>query len=171
MSEAPEKQKTLLSDKRLEQLAAAREKAALAKKRNAALREEKRIQLAKDRILEEQGLQKVTVSPIGSSMSMGMKDPEYKQQKWNQRKAEILDAVQLRINELGLVSRKDAPKLRKKNVKQKARLQSPISDTESSSDSETDESEEEVRRPTKKSKVMVKKKPVKMQEEELIRLY
>ena len=165
MSDAPQKEKAILSEKRLEQLAQARIKAVETKKKNAAAREEKRIQQAKERLREEQGLQEVTVSPIGSSMSTGIKDPSAKAAKWNARKAEILDAVQSRINELGLVSRKDPPKMRKKDVsKKRVKSPSPItSDAESESDSGSSEEEQ----PLKKSK----KKPIKQQSEPLLRLY
>jgi hypothetical protein len=160
MSDAPKKEKTPLTEKREEQLALARIKAVEAIKKKAASREEKRIEIAKQRLLQEQGAKPLESVAIA-------KDPSVKAAKWNARKQEIIDEVQSRINELGLVSRKDPPSMRRKNVgKRKVKSPSPItSDADSESDSAS--SEEEVERPPKK----IRKKPIKQQSEPLLRLY
>ena len=164
MSDAPQKEKAILSEKRLEQLAQARIKAVETKKRNADLREQKRIEIAKQRLLQEQGAKPLESVATGIPTA---KDPAVKAAKWNAQKQEIIDEMQLRINELGLVSRNDPPKMRKKNAgKRKVKSPSPItSDAESLSDSGS--SEEEVERPPKK----IRNKPIKQQSEPLLRLY
>ena len=53
MSEAPQKEKALLSDKHLAQLALAREKAAETRQKNKLAPEQKRIEAAKQQLLEQ----------------------------------------------------------------------------------------------------------------------
>ena len=170
MSEVSQKEKAILSEKRLEQLALARIKAAETKKKNAALREQKRVELAKQQLFAEQG----GTTPLESVAPVipAAKDPAAKAAKWNQRKQEIVEEVHERIKGLGLVNRFDPPKARKKNFKKRTKSPSPItSEEESESDLDTDQSEEETQRPAKKSKIPVKKKPVKQHSEPLLRLY
>ena len=101
MSEQPQ-QAQELTDKRLAQLAAAREKAAQAIKRKKLAREEKLIEAAKQRLLEQQG--SIAVAPLNT------KDPVAKQAKWDKRKMEIVNEVHERMKSAGIPHRNDSKK-------------------------------------------------------------
>jgi hypothetical protein len=144
------------NEKRNAQLAVAREKAVEAIKRKALAKEEKRIEAAKQRLIEQ-----------GIAIAPQTKDPVAKQAKWDARKMEIVNEVHERMKSLGIPHRNDSRKKAKKRVKVES---PPTSDSETEDDSDATEESFEIKR-IKKDKKSKNKAPKEPEQPQLLRLY
>ena len=177
MSEAP-KEKPILDEKRRAQLAQARIKAAETIQKNKLAREQKRIEAAKQQLLE-QGFNTPMESPIakGATTTLNTKDPVEKQAKWDARKREIVQEVHERMKTLGIPHRNDPKSRKKKPVKAASLSPTTSEDEESASDSESEESVDDdepvvMKKPVKKTSSKKQQPPKKqLSEHQLLRLY